>query len=538
MRIEPIPVIRAVIIGVILVGCSSAPISKRGASTKVTSVPESLNLDPFYKKHLDCGGIPIVSSERVADAALVRAGELISRMLADRPDLRAAMIESGVRFVIIGANEETTDVPEYSHMEPKAYVNERSRGFGGVMTSCGEENVLCLPIDRYDDESILIHEFGHCMDRELSRIDNQFRGKLRALYDKAIAEGLWEKTYAGSNSAEYWAEAVQSYYDANRQNNWNHNYVNTREELEAYDPDLAKFVAETLRHTKKTDWRYKPLARQPRATTPPESLDCDPFYKQYVYCRSFSILSSEKVPEAALLEANYLIREMFAYRHDILKAMIDADVRLVVLGAHEQVTDLPDCQGDPMETPWDRGGGGLIGQEPRKILCVGQENLLPTRGDPNRGESTLIRTFACALYQVTGQRPIDMDFENLPDRRRQQYELRVQRMDERFDAKLKAFYEEAMEKGLWRDTLAAKSRMDYWAEGVLSWFDANRQSPTGTPDGLHNRVNTREELEEYDPKLAELIAEVFLHPTRFDWRYQPPSERKTSEAKAMRKSGA
>ena len=111
-------------------------------------------------------------------------------------------------------------------------------------------------------------------------------------------------------------------------------------------------------------------------------------------------------------------------------------------------------------------------------------------------------------------------------------------MDERFDARLKALYEEALQKGLWRDTLAAKGRIDYWAEGVQSWFDANRQSPTGKPDGVHNHVNTREELEEYDPQLAELIVEVFLHPTRLDWRYQPPSKRKTSEAKPMRKSGA
>jgi hypothetical protein len=105
-------------------------------------------------------------------------------------------------------------------------------------------------------------------------------------------------------------------------------------------------------------------------------------------------------------------------------------------------------------------------------------------------------------------------------------------MDERFDAKLKELYEKAMKKGLWRSTLAAASPVDYWAEGVQSWFDANRQSPTGEPDGAHNHVNTRKELEEYDPELAALIAEVFRHPYRTDWRYQPPAIRGTAQSKA------
>ena len=532
MRIHRTLLIGAAMIGIIITGCARVPTSREAVSAKVTPVPESLKLEPFYKKHLDCAGIPIDTSERVADAALVRAGELISLMLAGRPDVRAAMIKSGVRFAIIGANEQTTDIPEYSNMEPKAYVNERARGFGGVMTSCGEENILCLPIDRYDDESILIHEFAHCMDRELSHMDREFRDKLRALYRKALAEGLWKNTYAGSNAGEYWAEAVQDYYDSNRQNNWNHNHVNTREELAAYDPDMAEFVAKTLAHTKKNDWRYKPLAVQPAVTTPPKSLNCDPFYTKYVYCRSFPILGSKKAADSALLEANYLIRQMFAYRHDILKAMIDANTRLVVLGVNGKATDLPDYTGAPIETPWDRGGRGLVCREPLDLLCVGQENLLCGRGDRNAGESLLIRTFACAMYTLTGCRPVDEAFEKLSDGRKQQYELRLQRMDERFDAKLKELYEKAMSKGLWRGTLAAASRVDYWAEGVQSWFDANRQSPTGEPDGAHNHVNTREELEEYDPELAGLIAEIFRHPYRTDWRYQPPAIRGTAQSKA------
>ncbi len=46
-----------------------------------------------------------------------------------------------------------------------------------------------------------------------------------------------------------------------------------------------------------------------------------------------------------------------------------------------------------------------------------------------------------------------------------------------------------------------------------SWFDANREALP--PNGIHNEVDTREELARYDPALAELVAEVF--PAGWRW---------------------
>jgi dipeptidyl-peptidase-4 len=45
---------------------------------------------------------------------------------------------------------------------------------------------------------------------------------------------------------------------------------------------------------------------------------------------------------------------------------------------------------------------------------------------------------------------------------------------------------------------------EYFAEGVQSWFDDNREN-----DHDHNHVNTRAELLDYDPGLAALCREVF-----------------------------
>jgi len=58
--------------------------------------------------------------------------------------------------------------------------------------------------------------------------------------------------------------------------------------------------------------------------------------------------------------------------------------------------------------------------------------------------------------------------------------------------------------------------MEYWAEGVQSWFDTNREF-----DHDHNHVNTRAELKEYDSPLAGLVAEVFGDGA---WRYQKPTD--------------
>jgi hypothetical protein len=51
----------------------------------------------FYKKYVDAQGIPVISSERVPDDALLVARDIIITMLSARPDIRKKMVER--RFV-------------------------------------------------------------------------------------------------------------------------------------------------------------------------------------------------------------------------------------------------------------------------------------------------------------------------------------------------------------------------------------------------------------------------------------------------------
>lgn len=248
-------------------------VSAEVAKLKITSpgqkTIDKLNLDPFYKKHLDLDGFAIVSSEKVNDYALKEAAYLIKQVLQNRPDILEKLAEKKVRFVVIGYDELTTQIPEYSTLKPSKFWDRRARGLGPSpqrpAVSCGEENLLCFPGDPYHQENILIHEFAHAIHlMAINAIDPGFDKKLKAVYDDAMARGLWKDKYAANNRAEYWAEAVQSYFDDNRQPDHDHNHVNTRKELFEYDPALAKLVKEQLGEIK---WKYKkPADRKKRNT--------------------------------------------------------------------------------------------------------------------------------------------------------------------------------------------------------------------------------------------------------------------------------
>jgi alpha-glucosidase len=218
---------------------------------------KALKLDPFYQKQTDYKGLPILSSGKVSDAALVEARFLIGRMLADRDDVAAALVKNKCRFVVMAPTEMTTDVPEQRHMknDPKTDWDKRARGLGGRITSCGEENLLNLKGDRYRNENILIHEFAHCIHGYgLRTVDPKFDGKLRACYARAKEKELWKDTYAATNAGEYWAEGVQSYFDCNAPPNRGvHNDINTREKLAKYDPELFELIDEAF---KQSTYRY------------------------------------------------------------------------------------------------------------------------------------------------------------------------------------------------------------------------------------------------------------------------------------------
>ena len=227
----------------------------------VGPVPESLGLNPFYRKYTDALGIPVVASDQVPDAALLVARDIVNSMLAARPDIRKALIARKWRTGVIAEVEMTMDIPEYARLkrpgappdEPvvqadRDYHANRSRGLGGNPTTGAEENLLGYPGTRYWGEHIFVHEFSHAMMTGIRDVDPAMHAEIRAAYDAAMAAGKYvyddgRKHYATTNANEYWAEGVQWWFFSNYGECFAGKVkVETPEEFAAYDPKLNELI--------------------------------------------------------------------------------------------------------------------------------------------------------------------------------------------------------------------------------------------------------------------------------------------------------
>ncbi|MCX6923733.1 MAG: hypothetical protein NT154_11075 [Verrucomicrobia bacterium] len=468
----------------------------------------------FYKKYIDVKGLPVAAHADVSDLALQRTYDIVTHMLAGRPDILQAMVSNHTYLIVIGKNQVYTDMPEYRDSPNPAFQNERVRGTGGNPTSFGEENLLCLPIDRYDDESIGVHEFCHTIDGTLQSIDPGWGERLNSVYRHAMDNGLWRYAYAASNPGEYWAETCQAYFDCGRPNNWNHGPVSRREQLRAYDPMCYELCRSVFNLSPEQDWRYAWLQPLPMVSAPPTTpmfKNLDPWYTKFTWAREFTVVGRGASDEA-LLQANETIRRMFAYRHDILKALMAEGLKLVVLGPNERLADLPEYKKLTDKSKLDHTLRYLTYYPEMKLLVVAQENVLADPHDNYVGDNQVIRVFADALYRVAGMRPVIADY-----RGDQQYELRVKRLDLDFDRALAALYDKAKAAKKWKGTSALEDKFAYWTAGVLVYFNALGQD--APPHDAPYAINTRERLKEYDADLFTLVNETMAYEGHVDWRY-------------------
>ncbi|MBB5351331.1 hypothetical protein HNR46_001567 [Haloferula luteola] len=237
---------------------------------------KQFSLPAFYKKVVRVEDFPVVSSDQVPDAALEEAAHNVRQMLDGREDILHGLAKNKVRLTVMAVSERTCDVPEHSDLKPAAFWNRRARGLGASTerpcVSCGEENLLHNPGDPYSTESIMVHEFAHAIHQMgLSEVDPTFDTRLQEAYRHAMDKGLWKGLYAAENHYEYWAEAVQSWFDTNRENDALHNHVNSRQELIDYDPDVAALCREVFGDRA---WRYV-RADDPSRLTEPHLKDLD-----------------------------------------------------------------------------------------------------------------------------------------------------------------------------------------------------------------------------------------------------------------------
>jgi hypothetical protein len=217
----------------------------------------------FYRKYVDLDGLLIMSSAKTSDRALREAHYLIRSVMNTCPEVLSNLVARNVRVGVMAYTEFTTDIPEHSRLSP--WMNLRARGLGGNPVTCGEENLLQFPGDRYTGENILIHEFAHILDRGLRTLDDGFRKELRKLYNASKKDGNISG-YGMNNPGEYWAEGVQSWFNCNRRGGLAITLekgkkleLNTRAELKKHMPELADFVCNSLHCN---TWSYAPVTNR------------------------------------------------------------------------------------------------------------------------------------------------------------------------------------------------------------------------------------------------------------------------------------
>jgi alpha-glucosidase len=204
----------------------------------------------FYSKVLDFHGISIKAHLVVSDEALYAAYDRLSLQLKNLPMVIANLAAAGAELHIIGRNQVTTDLPEWrqdKHVPLDEYNgltrDQRTRGMGGRITSCGEENLLRLPKeqDRYFGRDICLHEFAHNIQG--FGINSEVRARIDDQARKSKKMGLWLNSYAGSNSNEFFAELIMWYFGTHGDLSMTGlKPENGPEGLKKYDPDAYQLL--------------------------------------------------------------------------------------------------------------------------------------------------------------------------------------------------------------------------------------------------------------------------------------------------------
>lgn len=275
----------AVIAALALASCAATP----------GSPPRSLGVTPFYAKHVSADGIPVLSSARVPDKALLAARDMIVGMLAHRPDLADWLVANDYRVALIAEDEALLDLPDKRHwrkparddprltrcekkhydtrigaLSDRAYWDGRARAIGGDRLAGSEEDVLGYRSSRYFGETIFVHEFAHNVLFAIEGADPALYREVEQAYDAALAEGLWRDEYTVTTVQEYWAEGSQFWFDSNRLQVFDGRRILSHSDLAAYDPRLyaalEKAYGETRRLKSDPFWRHP--ARVPPGPPP------------------------------------------------------------------------------------------------------------------------------------------------------------------------------------------------------------------------------------------------------------------------------
>ena len=253
------------------------------------------------------------------------------------------------------------------------------------------------------------------------------------------------------------------------------------------------------------------------AGAPPARLAADPFYRKHVDAARIPILSSARVPDAALFAARDMVRGMLAHRPDLAAWLVSNDYRIALISRDEALLDLPEnanwtkpSRDDPRLTRcelkhyderigsktdreyWDERARGIGGER----MVGSEEDVLGLPISRYWGETIFVHEFAHnVLFAIEGA-------------------------DRGLYERVAAAYANALANDLWFEEYTTTTMQEYWAEGTQFWFNSNRLQAF---DG--RRILNARDLADYDPQLYAVLAEAYgdSHELESDPFYMHPA---------------
>jgi hypothetical protein len=214
---------------------------------------------PFYKKYSNAGGVIIVSSKNVPDAALVAARETVLFLLSKRPDLQPALVENYPRIAIMALSETASDLPEFG---PESDGEWGLGQMPGDPASLVSERGVCYPGNPEYRANFLVHEFVHMIHNlALPAVEPGALDEIYAAYRAAVERGEFKAPLneppggrtplQAYGDDEYFTTAVNAWYDLDE--SWPGPWMDvrkgeegprsgTRAELERRDPAVVAII--------------------------------------------------------------------------------------------------------------------------------------------------------------------------------------------------------------------------------------------------------------------------------------------------------
>ncbi|MFC9463132.1 hypothetical protein [Streptomyces coelicoflavus] len=192
--------------------------------------------------------VAVLGSSAVQNDTLLKAARQLDALSRTYPYYPVnELARRNVRVVLVARGERMSSIPEVRAAYGSSLDDRYWAGMGAtdhLPISVGTEANL---MDDQGGENVFAHEYGHTVaEMALRRIDPAFGNDLDTAFQQARTASRWNNTYAGTNAAEYWAEGLQSYFGINREGpvggDGVHNAINTRVELQSYDPPLFKLL--------------------------------------------------------------------------------------------------------------------------------------------------------------------------------------------------------------------------------------------------------------------------------------------------------